>query len=119
MTKHQPEHTPEPWHVDAGGLIDMQDQAALLTDEWCAIATGAETNDEEGVVALCHPDTARRIVAAVNALQGIPTEALENGAVAELIASVLSLPTDHDGLSYAVAIPNDTWRALERLLKTP
>lgn len=68
-------HTASPWHVDEG-MISVADQAAMLTDEWCAIATGEHMNDEESVVALAHPSNARRIVACVNACAGLSTESL-------------------------------------------
>jgi hypothetical protein len=46
-------------------------------------------SDEQGLA------NARRIVAAVNACAGIPTEALERGIVKELAISLKSLPTQN------------------------
>lgn len=69
-------HTAEPWHAD-DGMVDIAHQRETLPNDWRAVATGARPDDDDAVIALAHPDNARRIVAAVNAVAGIPTEELE------------------------------------------
>jgi hypothetical protein len=68
-TKVETAHTQEPWRI---GRPDQQFTVILNSDgyevaEWCDQAD------------------ARRIVAAVNACAGIPTEALERGLIAKFI----------------------------------
>jgi hypothetical protein len=76
-TKRAEEHTPEPWWIDDDGFI-----AAGAADSYCTVAdphcrpTAGYGDENEA--------NARRIVAAVNACQGLATEALEHGVVAEL-----------------------------------
>lgn len=61
-------HTKEPWRADGDAALSSEHQLIAI-----AFRTEAQAN-------------ARRIVAAVNAATGISTEALESGAVAELIS---------------------------------
>jgi hypothetical protein len=82
-------HTPEPWDCDAStifyatpdesdGMTMIEVRARVTEAGWDTVAfieatwPGAEVN-------------ARRIVAAVNACAGIPTQLLEQGVVAELL----------------------------------
>lgn len=78
---NKPAHTSEPWHASSTRYGNP----------------GASVKDRHGqVVADCHTfdqsiaqreANARRIVACVNACAGIPTEALESGAIASLMAA--------------------------------
>jgi hypothetical protein len=73
-------HTPEPWHVTPG-------TPAVIFADYDTFRLGIAdigTFAPRGVQLA----NARRIVAAVNACQGIPTEALEQGVVAELLAAL-------------------------------
>lgn len=67
------EHTAEPWHTDnnIGGVTSNTTAFIRALDSTSVCA--ADTAD------------ARRIVACVNALAGVPTEALEGGAVRALV----------------------------------
>ena len=86
-------HSPEPWHVEP-----------LVADHGASIAI---CNRQQGILAVipplneddepdertaqrdpCDQANARRIVAAVNACQGIPTDALEQGVVAGMRAEL-------------------------------
>lgn len=83
------EHTPEPWvgpeHVDRrrAGFVRAGDPLP-----------GAEEGQSVAAVSLSRREwkaNQRRIVAAINAVAGIPTEALEAGAVKDLIAGLRSV----------------------------
>nr|PZN35994.1 MAG: hypothetical protein DIU70_14895 [Bacillota bacterium] len=76
-------HTPEPWRYEDPGY---------------SFGCAAHVYDETGrvLIATCHAsgatwyaavDNGRRIVAAVNACAGIPTAALEQGVVRNLLAA--------------------------------
>ncbi len=86
-------HSPEPWHIEP-----------LVADHGASIAI---CNRHEGILAVIPPlneddepdeataqrdphdaANARRMVAAVNACQGIGTEALEQGVVRELLEAL-------------------------------
>lgn len=95
-SRQHPSHTPEPWHyhmdysiwtIDAPdptgqnpygtyiAEIDGQDVGRLISSEQ-------------------HEANARRLCAAVNACQGIPTEALESGPVKELLKLIAEIFAD-------------------------
>jgi len=83
------EHTPEPWvgpeHIDRrrAGFIRAGDPLP-----------GAEEGQAVAAVSLSRREwkaNQRRIVAAVNAVAGIPVEALEAGAIADLIAAAVEV----------------------------
>jgi hypothetical protein len=86
-------HSPEPWHVeplqaDHGGSIAICNrQQGIL-----AVIPPLNEDDEPDEAAAqrdpCDEANARLIVAAVNACQGIPIEALEQGVVAKLLAAL-------------------------------
>ena len=86
------EHTKEPWRIEytrrvyGGGFSVDDDTASISTDAWRSLARVHIEMDgdpsPEGEA------NARRIVAAVNACEGIPTEALEAGVVAELVRTL-------------------------------
>jgi hypothetical protein len=77
----EPEHSPEPWRIAGDTSIGPQ-------------GIGIMSADDEAVAVVLGPivrpidertrEDARRIVASVNAMRGIPTEALETGVIAEL-----------------------------------
>ena len=93
-------HTPEPWEVLSvtDGISAIKRESSLppsgCMTQWPAICGGAGLPNEAN---------ARRIVAAINATAGIPTEGLEAGVVRELvkalrdIADVLGATEDDDG----------------------
>ena len=87
-------HTPEPWEADdfaieAGpGSPAAPMRIAVVSDSSCFPCL------DEGEVAKADAEAlanARRIAAAVNACAGIPTEALEQGVVGELLTAVRHL----------------------------
>lgn len=67
------DHTPEPWTRTATGSVRGPGTAQYVTT--CGVEVGQAVRTAN----------ARRLVAAVNAVAGIATEALEQGAVAKLI----------------------------------
>jgi hypothetical protein len=80
-------HTPEPWAV-----IDINEGAAIkdgrnVTIAYCDYATHADRNELPAEETNAN---ARRICAAVNACEGISTEALERGAIAVRLDASLS-----------------------------
>jgi len=78
-------HTPEPWHQ---GVYDNPNRLALAIFD--------EGHDE---VAVCDTvETARRIVACVNACAGIDTERLEENA-ADPIAGLFGRIAAHEGIA--------------------
>jgi hypothetical protein len=84
---HVTAHTPTPWHYEAANSItsiiasDPTEQGPYGTyiAEIDGQDVGRFMSREQ------HQANARRICAAVNACQGIPTEALESGPVKELL----------------------------------
>jgi len=78
----QTQHTPEPWrYVDDSTPADKE----LGLGQYC-IETADGAFD---VASLLNSEAdARRICAAVNACQGISTEALEQGAVKQLVQAI-------------------------------
>jgi len=97
MTNHEQthpatHHTPEPWDYagcttmyatpDAADEITMIEIRANVSD------SGWDTVAFSEAIWPSSRANARRIVAAINASQGIPTEALEHGVVAALVAAV-------------------------------
>ncbi len=103
-------HTPEPWDCDGrtimyatpdeSGEMTMIEVSTNVTEAgWDTVAfveaiwPGADAN-------------ARRICAAVNACKGIPTEALEQGVIRELLEALdylLAQTVDQD-LKYGIAL---------------
>lgn len=79
-------HTQEPWMLGArypeSHWIDVVSQ----TDERGLPFVSCKHHDEEA--------NARRIVASVNATAGIPVEALEAGAIGELVEALRMLLTE-------------------------
>ena len=66
---HTPEHTPEPWHIDKYGSLYTPSGQLLLGGVMTPMTAGANRDTANA--------NARRIVAAVNACAGLPTESLE------------------------------------------
>jgi hypothetical protein len=101
-------HTPEPWYIQPsdypGGLLIKPIPGQVIAQ--CDQVPEMEAN-------------ARRIVAAVNACQGISSEALEQGAVAEMLNALLILEKRCKALGWSEplmrimyhAIALATWRA--------
>ena len=89
-------HTAEPWEHNGNGLIYGQCgedhfDPALVCDVMDQPAMGTLLPVEEA--------NARRICAAINACQGLPTEALERGVVTELrhaLQALLDAASDLD-----------------------
>jgi len=81
-TKQAAAHTPEPWDHDMGFIV-APDSTGQHPDIYIAEIV---RDDDEGRIAPYqqHEANARRICAAVNACEGISTEALERGVIAEL-----------------------------------
>ncbi len=86
------EHTKEPWEMVVGEECCFHDGNRVSIISTVEDADGGEPTqatiaevwpaDDDGDLA-----DGRRIVAAMNGVKGIPTEALEAGAVAELLAA--------------------------------
>lgn len=104
-------HTPEPWVID-DGIDDPENMADELLrnageeNEWIAIGIA----DEEGYaesVAYCHPNNAPRIVACINALEGIKDPRELREVAAALYRALAEDTPDHlqdlvDGLGNAL-----------------
>lgn len=86
ISKDTTEHTPEPWESD---LIYVVAPCPNGVHPDIYIAEIAH-EDSESRIASPKQQKAnlRRIVACVNACQGIPTEALEQGMIKELLKSM-------------------------------
>lgn len=86
----QEAHTPEPWRVERRQFEnvilhskgDGYNNRVALTTEWSPASPPRTTPVEANA-------NARRIVACVNALAGIPIEAIESGVVAELASALV------------------------------
>lgn len=78
-------HTPEPWgDNDDGVLLGNLDNYAGVAP----VVAVVEGYDDEANASDEARANSRRIAAAINACQGIPTEALEQGTVAEMLAAL-------------------------------
>ena len=80
-------HTPEPWRIIDQSCRDYEGAEIGTGNKTVAViltADAVEVAEEERT-------NARRIVAVINACQGISTEALEQGIVAELLANLKTL----------------------------
>lgn len=90
----QMHHTPGPWQVvekgqgwgDSWREIWAGNHAVVRPDGYYS----SKYDDYEFGVAISEPN-ARRIVACVNACEGIPTEALESGVVREVVEALEAL----------------------------
>jgi hypothetical protein len=95
-TKQAAAHSPEPWHIeplqaDNGGSVAIcNKQQGIL-----AVIPPLNEDDEPDAATAqrdpCDEANARRIVAAVNACEGIGTQALEQGVVSELVEALEDL----------------------------
>lgn len=72
-TKAKFAHTPEPWVVDDEIFVDGPDGKSIFG------GASTQRSDEECAA------NADRIAACVNALKGIPTEAIEGGVIKDLL----------------------------------
>lgn len=72
-------HTPEPWRIG----WDSEDECCFAVTDYPGAKLIAGDIERE--------EDARRIVAVVNACEGISTEALENGVVKELLEALEAL----------------------------
>lgn len=89
-------HTPAPWHYETAYSITSiigpdpteQDPYGTYIAEIDGQDVGRFISREQ------HEANARRICAAVNACQGIPTEALESGPVKELLKLIADILAD-------------------------
>lgn len=92
-------HTAEPWFWCGGCLMGKGGEQASMQIMWC---------DEDDEVSHPSEADARRIVAAINACQNIPTEALEDGVISELVKRL-------ETLAVAVA-QEDNWTLLDNAI---
>ena len=83
-------HTPEPWHYEMEYSVTTIFAPDLFGQDPYAAYIAEIDGQDVGRFATAeqHVANARRIVAAVNACKGIPTEALEQGVVGELLAEL-------------------------------
>lgn len=79
-------HVKEPWHVVSRHREGYVGILGINEDRGPLSSYGGEHLSV--VMEMDDPDSARRIVACVNACAGIPTEALEAGALAAAFDSV-------------------------------
>jgi len=93
----EPKHTPGPWHVSDYLAADMSHRAACVRD-----AAGWSVAYLPGPVS--GKADARRIVACVNACEGVDTDALPEipGGVAGLLTVTQSLKQQRDELRAAL-----------------
>lgn len=82
------QHTPEPWTALPYGLIrggkSYEYTRGSAQQQIASVCLLEEDNGSRDA-------NARRIVAAVNACRGIPTEGLEAGVVADLLAACIAM----------------------------
>jgi hypothetical protein len=89
QTKQATEHSPEPWHIEPLEA-DHGASIAICNRQQGILAVIPPLNEDDAPNAdtaqryPCDEPNARRLTAAVNGCQGIPTEALAQGIVAEL-----------------------------------
>jgi hypothetical protein len=86
-TKQAAAHTPEPWHISGHSCRDYEGAEIGTGNKTVAVvltADAVEATQEERA-------NARRIVAAVNACEGIRTEALEQAIVRQLVEALEGL----------------------------
>lgn len=96
-------HSPEPWKLSHEDIRDAEGRTVLvLSDLWCPVVDADEHAD----------DLARRIVACVNACAGIPTAALESGALGKALDACAKAMTPPNLLPWPWAA---ALRALGRL----
>jgi len=116
-------HTPEPWeHREAGRGDDG-------AERWDVVQSpdAPDAEKPQRVIAICWDtgdhetlrrdarSNARRIVAAVNACEGIPTEALESGVVREMVEALVLHQFDTPGYRHKLAVEK-TRAVLRKLL---
>jgi hypothetical protein len=82
-------HTPEPWKYRGLQIESETEDIAELYD------SGDDASNEAN---------ARRIVAAVNACKGIPTEALEGGVISELVERLRYLDSEEFNNSFLLDV---------------
>src|SRR5262245_3648148 len=88
-TKTATAHSPEPWHfeplqADKGGSIAICNRQQGMLAVIPPLNEDDEPDEATAKRDPCDEANARRIVAAVNACEGVSTEALEQGVVREL-----------------------------------
>jgi len=83
ISTNKPEHTPEPWETDLIYVV-ASDPKGIHPDIYIAEIAH---EDSEGLIASSAEQEANghRIVACVNACEGISTEALEQGVIQEML----------------------------------
>lgn len=98
-----------PWRTVRDNFIDPSviGHCRIVFDSAYDVAYCPPTDGDNGNA------NARRIVAAVNACEGIPTDALEAGAVADLLAAVEGLLAARD----AGQLTTDEWDAAEAAVR--
>ncbi len=116
------QHTPEPWYVGtwkywAGNTYYANIRPIGWDDDTSSglAKVMAVSEDAEGIEDSEYAANARRIVACVNTCRGIPTEALEGGAVAGLVAAceeALRVVNNHT----TSPIPASAYNRLARVL---
>lgn len=99
-------HTPGPWQDDGNGLIYGQ-----CSDDDEEMPFVADVCNNPNVYTEQERTNARRIVAAVNACEGIRTEALERGVIEELRHALGELLTAASDLDAAIDGATDQFNA--------
>jgi hypothetical protein len=84
-------HSPEPWSV--GGMSGCEDgcyaaDGSLCAEGWPGDTTNLDPGKDVNAFLARQNANARRIVACVNACAGLPTEALEAGALAKALGAL-------------------------------
>lgn len=112
--KQKPSHSAEPWQVKHDW--DIEGATTIIANADAEIDSEG-THYSYDTIAICHDQfdermpeaqaNARRIVACVNALAGIPIDAIESGVVAELVQALRGA---EDAVQAAYAQVDAEWR---------
>jgi hypothetical protein len=122
-------HSPEPWgafRLDVSGTDEFKAYTARCIDQGAPEDFYIVMVDKpDGSADVCHvgngptsAENARRIVAAVNAVAGIPTAALESGALAKALDALVICEASGSCGEYG-RHAFEALRALGRLEPTP
>jgi hypothetical protein len=109
-TKQAAPHSPEPWDCDGRTTMyatpDQSDEITMIEVRANVTEAGWDTVAFVEAIWPGAHDNARRIVAAVNACKGIPTEGLEQGVVRELLEALdyLLAQTVDEDLKYGIGL---------------
>lgn len=101
---------PEPWEVGFGNphrpyIVAITKEATAFLDPKTTVTGGSPTGGGPFFGAFTGPANAQRIVAAVNACEGLTNKQLEDGLIKELLSFVIMVSS---GLVYESGYLTDT-----------